>query len=221
MAMHKRMTKELPQLRGKTLQQDGLAIEEPDDAAADKPGTSFTALLAGPPDSPFAGGVFRLPIVVPPAYPMEPPKIHFETKIFHPNVGSGYTPGAICLDILRKEAWSPALTIERVLISIASLLADPNPRSPMNGEAAKLFTSDRPAYDRRVRSCVASFATPGGASAGSGWEGDFGKADEGDPETSAAPPQQPPAKPAAAKRNAIVIDESDDEDAAAKRLKSN
>jgi ubiquitin-protein ligase len=55
------------------------------------------------------------------------PKITFVTKVYHPNVAS---TGAICLDIL-KDAWSPALTISRVLLSISSLLTDANPDDPL------------------------------------------------------------------------------------------
>merc|ERR1719464_2232035 len=131
--MHKRLMKELPKLQEMTLLRDGVALEgDPGDLPTGQgqvkaPDVSFIALLAGPRDSPYEGGVFRLAVAVPPQYPLEPPRIRFETRIFHPNVGRGHTPGAICLDILRKEAWSPALTLERTLLSIASLLADPNP----------------------------------------------------------------------------------------------
>merc|ERR1719329_5870 len=185
--MHRRLTKELPQLAKKTLLDDGLAIEEGTDLTAlcaglaerspntaNKAGgkaggkssakkgtsdsTSFKVLLAGPKGSPYEGGVFELDVSVPPQYPLEPPKIKFASRIYHPNVGRGHTPGAICLDILRKEAWSPALTIERTLISIASLLADPNPNSPMDSEAAQLYTSNRKQYDERVREWVTKYA---------------------------------------------------------------
>jgi len=143
-------------------------------------------LLAGPKGSPYEGGEFRLEVSVPTGYPLEPPKMKFITKLFHPNVGAGHTPGAICLDILRKEAWSPALTLERVLISIASLMADPNPASPMNGEAGNLYTKDRKAYDAKVREFTKKFARANSKAAGEGaWTSDFGKAD--DEEGEAAP----------------------------------
>ncbi|KAL0309301.1 UNVERIFIED_CONTAM: Ubiquitin-conjugating enzyme E2 5A [Sesamum radiatum] len=86
----------------------------------------WQATIMGPQDSPYAGGVFLVTIHFPPDYPFKPPKVAFRTKVFHPNINSN---GSICLDIL-KEQWSPALTISKVLLSICSLLTDPNPDDP-------------------------------------------------------------------------------------------
>jgi ubiquitin-conjugating enzyme E2 A len=41
-----------------------------------------------------------------------------------------------------------------VLTSIQSLLCDPNANSPANSEAAKLFSSNRAEYDKRVKQVV-------------------------------------------------------------------
>jgi ubiquitin-conjugating enzyme E2 A len=71
-------------------------------------------------------------------YPMNAPEVKFITQIFHPNV---YADGRICLDILSNQ-WSPIYGIEAILTSIRSLLCDPNPDSPANGEAAKLCQSN-------------------------------------------------------------------------------
>ena len=64
-----------------------------------------------------------------------------------------YADGQICLDIL-QNAWSPIYDVSAVLASIQSLLCDPNPSSPANSEAARLFSENRAEYDKRVRSCV-------------------------------------------------------------------
>ncbi|XP_020106209.1 ubiquitin-conjugating enzyme E2 5B isoform X1 [Ananas comosus] len=72
----------------------------------------WQATIMGPPDSPYAGGVFLVTIHFPPDYPFKPPKVAFKTKVFHPNINSN---GSICLDIL-KEQWSPALTISKAAI---------------------------------------------------------------------------------------------------------
>ena len=83
---------------------------------------SWSATVMGPTGSPYEGGVFYLNIIFPQNYPFKPPKITFATKVYHPNINSS----GICLDIL-KDQWSPALTIDKVLLSICSLLTNPNP----------------------------------------------------------------------------------------------
>jgi len=74
--------------------------------------------IMGPTDSPYSGGVFFLDIHIPKEYPFKPPNINF-TRIYHPNIDSN---GSIGLDILRDQ-WYPALTIEKLLLSICSILS--------------------------------------------------------------------------------------------------
>jgi len=83
-------------------------------------------------------------------YPQKAPEVKFKTKIFHPNV---YADGRICLDILEKQ-WSPIYDIAAILTSIQSLLCDPNPASPANAEAARLFETDKAQYISRVKEIV-------------------------------------------------------------------
>lgn len=115
----------------------------------------WRAMLMGPDDSPYQGGVFYLNIRFPADYPFKPPKVVFETKIYHPNINSG---GGICLDIL-KDQWSPALTISKVLLSISALLCDPNPDDPLVPEIARLFMSDREKYNRTAKLWTIQFAS--------------------------------------------------------------
>nr|XP_027200425.1 ubiquitin-conjugating enzyme E2 2-like [Dermatophagoides pteronyssinus] len=110
----------------------------------------WEALVFGPDDTCWEGGVFMLSMSFPHDYPDTPPTIKFLTKIYHPNV---YADGSICLDILQKE-WSPVYDVSGILISIRSLLDDPNPESPANAEAARTFVSNRREYQRLVQKCV-------------------------------------------------------------------
>jgi hypothetical protein len=70
-----------------------------------------------------------------------------------------YQDGSICLDILQK-AWSPIYNVAAILTSIQSLLSDPNPNSPANSEASKLYTEDRAEYIRRVQATVIESLAP-------------------------------------------------------------
>ena len=115
----------------------------------------WDATLFGPRDSPYEGGVFSLRIQFPEDYPFKPPRVGFVTRVYHVNVND---KGGICLDIL-KDQWSPALTISKVLLSICSLLTDPNPDDPLVPEIAKKFKSDREGFNKIAREWTQKYAT--------------------------------------------------------------
>ena len=116
---------------------------------------NWQATIIGPDDSPYQGGIFTLNIVFSNEYPFKPPKCTFITKIYHPNINS---QGGICLDIL-KDNWSPALTVNKLLLSISSLLTDPNPDDPLVLEIAQLYKSDKAEYDKRAKEFTLFYAS--------------------------------------------------------------
>ncbi|SBT36017.1 ubiquitin-conjugating enzyme E2 N, putative (UBC13) [Plasmodium ovale wallikeri] len=99
----------------------------------------FDILINGPDGTPYEGGTYRLELFLPEQYPMEPPKVRFLTKIYHPNIDK---LGRICLDIL-KDKWSPALQIRTVLLSIQALLSSPEPDDPLDAKVAEHFKQDK------------------------------------------------------------------------------
>ncbi|CAB4431221.1 unnamed protein product [Rhizophagus irregularis] len=106
--------------------------------------------IIGPSDSPYSGDEFSLDIHFPQDYPFKPPAIEFITRIYHPNIDSN---GHICMDILHEE-WSPGFTISKVLLSIYSLLTNPNHDNPSVPEIAHVYKNNRNLYEFIARNCI-------------------------------------------------------------------
>ena len=121
-----------------------------DDYKIDK----WNATIIGPSESPYSGGIFKLEITLHEKYPFIPPKIRFITPILHPNINSA---GSICLDILTKN-WSPALTVSKTLLSISSLLLEPNTDDPLDKSAATLYKNNREKFNKLARNHTLSHA---------------------------------------------------------------
>lgn len=115
---------------------------------------SWQATIVGPTESPYEGGLFYLKIHFTKDYPFKPPKVKFITKIYHCNISGS---GSICLDIL-KDKWSPALTISKVLLSICSLMTDPNPSDPLVPEIATLLTTNKKLHDKNAKEFTLHYA---------------------------------------------------------------
>ncbi|KAF1814237.1 hypothetical protein P152DRAFT_265292 [Eremomyces bilateralis CBS 781.70] len=110
--------------------------------------TQLDVLLAGPESTPYASGLFKLHLDMPPNYPTAPPTATFRTRIWHPNVDE--SSGAICVDTLKRD-WNNSLTLRHVLVTINCLLIEPNPASALNGEAGRLMEEDYAAFGKRAR----------------------------------------------------------------------
>ncbi|XP_064296257.1 LOW QUALITY PROTEIN: ubiquitin-conjugating enzyme E2 S [Phalacrocorax carbo] len=131
--------------------------------------TDVQVTIEGPEGTPYAGGLFRMKLVLGKDFPAAPPKGFFLTKIFHPNVGPS---GEICVNVLKRD-WRAELGIRHVLLTIKCLLIHPNPESALNEEAGRLLLENYEEYAAR------------------------GPAADGDPRAG-APPAPPPDPPGAA-----------------------
>ena len=148
MSINQRIIKETQKLKKDPI--SGISAE----AFSDNP-RYFNVIISGPKDSPYEGGKFHLQLYLPEEYPMVPPKCIFMTKIYHPNIDF---LGRICLDILKKN-WSPALQIRAVLLSIQSLLNDPNTADPLNEKVNDHWLKDRKDAEKTAREWTQKYAS--------------------------------------------------------------
>lgn len=108
------------------------------------------------PQTPWAGGIYKLVMEFSEDYPSRPPRCRFDPPLFHPNV---YPSGTVCLSILDAEkGWRPSITVKQILLGVQSLLDTPNASDPANGDAYALFTRSKAAYTEKIRQIAAKSA---------------------------------------------------------------
>ncbi|KAJ3222765.1 Ubiquitin-conjugating enzyme E2 G2 [Chytriomyces hyalinus] len=123
----------------------------------------WEALICGPSDTAYENGIFTATMTFPTDYPLSPPTMKFTPPLFHPNI---YADGRVCISILHapgddpnmyelaSERWSPVQSVEKILLSVVSMLAEPNDESGANIEASKMWRSDREKFNAIVRAQV-------------------------------------------------------------------
>lgn len=115
-------------------------------------------LFGTDPDSPFYGGSFKCSLKFPSEYPNKPPEFKFHTNIFHPNI---YPDGKACISILREgkdewgyediaERWNPSHSVNTIIMSIASMISNPNFESPANIDASVMWRNNKKEYDETI-----------------------------------------------------------------------
>ncbi|KAL3105867.1 hypothetical protein niasHT_026642 [Heterodera trifolii] len=127
----------------------------------------WQVIIFGPPESPYEGGTFLAQLDFPISYPQHPPKMRFITNILHPNGNHQSLQGwHVCISILHPpgdgphgveraaERWQPVHTVESIVISVQSMLSEPNFLSPANLEALLMFRINPQRYNERVKQCV-------------------------------------------------------------------
>lgn len=110
------------------------------------------------------GGFFKAILTFPTDFPQNPPEMKFITEMWHPNI---YQDGKVCISILHKpgvdefnpqekaeERWRPVLGVEQILVSVISMLNDPNCDSPANIDAAVQLRKNPEQYKQKVRKLV-------------------------------------------------------------------
>ncbi|XP_041451239.1 constitutive photomorphogenesis protein 10-like [Drosophila obscura] len=116
----------------------------------------WLATILGPSDTPYEGGHTQLDILFPENYPVGPPKVQFLTQMYHCNICGD---GLLYRDILSNN-WTPVLTVEKVLLSIRTLLAAPNPDDPLEILVANMYKADHAQHDEIAREWTTRYATP-------------------------------------------------------------
>ncbi|KAI4139739.1 MAG: hypothetical protein L6R39_006136 [Caloplaca ligustica] len=126
--------------------------------------------MTGPQDSPYAvsirpflgtrlpciveaatmGGKFKIQVSFPSEYPFKPPKIHWQTKIYHPNVSSD-DKGYMCLGMLRDGEWKPNTMMSAALEYIRQLLVEPDPEDSTEGAIAQQYKEDRKEFNKQAK----------------------------------------------------------------------
>jgi ubiquitin-conjugating enzyme E2 D/E len=111
--------------------------------------------MTGPPDTPYAGGLFQLKVEFPTQYPFKPPVITFVTKTYHPSVET--ESGKICADVL-TEGWGPTLNLRHCLNIIYGMLKAPDADHPLQEDIATLMREKPKEFEKTAKNFTKEYA---------------------------------------------------------------
>ena len=136
---------------------------EPDESSFLK----WNFLMIGPPDTFYEGGIFQGVIIFSNEYPNKPPQLKFTSEIFHPNI---YKDGKVCISILHEgedewgyelasERWNPSHSVNSIMMSIISMLGDPNFESPADIDRSTMWKNNTDDFKNLIYSIVSKSQT--------------------------------------------------------------
>ncbi|GAA5856866.1 hypothetical protein JCM5353_007303 [Sporobolomyces roseus] len=147
-AATKRLAKEYTELQNESIP---FVFAQPDESNL----RHWTGTIQGPTDSAYQGGKFGIDMTFPVEYPFKSPTVKFTTRIYHPNVTDD---GAICMGLLKAEAWKPSTKIEQILRALVQLLQEPNPDDALVASIAEVYNADRAQFNRNAQEWVKKHA---------------------------------------------------------------
>ncbi|KAF2097295.1 UBC-like protein [Rhizodiscina lignyota] len=147
----KRITKELGEIQSDP--PEGMKVTLKDDSDLH----TWQIVMDGPEQSVYAGGHFKLILVLPKDYPFKPPVVNFQTKIYHPNI-SNDGKGSMCLGMLRTDEWKPPNKIVAVLNMTRNLLIEPNPDDAVESSIAEVYKNDYKSFEKTAKEWTKKYA---------------------------------------------------------------
>ncbi|ESN92148.1 hypothetical protein HELRODRAFT_186164 [Helobdella robusta] len=148
MAASRRLTKELQDIRN-------LNLKVFRDIHVDESNILVWSGLVVPENVPYNKGAFRVRIDFPAEYPFKPPKITFQTKIYHPNIDE---KGQVCLPIISSENWKPATRTDQVIQALTALVNEPEPEHPLRADLAEEYTKDKKKFLKNAEEHTKKYA---------------------------------------------------------------
>ena len=148
---HQAVNREI-QILGNSLA-DGIVVKAVEDRM-----DIYSAMIQGPKDTPYEGGVFLFDIKLPENYPRAPPKVFYHAYLkndigrrINPNL---YTDGTVCMSLLGTwigPGWDPKnSTLLQVLVSIQGLILVEEPYFNEPGHMRPSGNDTSKAYNRQL-----------------------------------------------------------------------